>query len=452
MSVPDKYVITQITIGNRIEIEIDDIQFCALFNAKQIISAAFSLEEKYELLLMNFLELEKEVLNITAEFSLFDDREYSEFFDIRVKMNQRVVNFLTSCRLYVDHAKSHIKTCLPESLYIKDEVDSLFNEEFDQYFEYRFCEKLRNHVQHQSLAVHTVSQGSQWQAEHRVETTKIYAFKRHLVEGKSFSKKFLSEMPDKVELISVFKKYIELLSKVHSKIRLLIKEYVELSRSEIESHISQYALQNNGDAIGLAAIHYKVDENEKWDKHKIVPLFLDWDDVRIKLERKNSKLVKFSHRKIESVNEMPGVLQNQIRAVAEAVRKVIESIPVDKRDIGLKRFPSGACGHASVILGQYLTETLNIDFDYCSGILIGESDQTSHAWLQNDDFIVDITADQFDCIDVKTWVTIKSNWHKRFNGKALHKAKFEYYDKGALMPLEPFYLNIKHLIDKELKG
>ncbi|MFT7371843.1 MAG: hypothetical protein ACI9T9_000522 [Oleiphilaceae bacterium] len=417
MSASDKYVITQETIGNRIEIEIDDIQFCALFNAKQTLSAAFSLEEKYELLLMNFLELEKEVLNNTAEYSLFDAREYSEFFDIRVKMNQRVVNFLTSCRLYVDHAKSHIKTCLSQSIFIKDDEDSLFNEEFDQYFEYRFCEKLRNHVQHQSLAVHTVSQGGQWHGEHRVETTRIYTLKNQLVEGKSFSKKFLCEVPDKVELISVFKKYIELLSNVHSKIRFLIKEYVEISRSEIESHISQYALQNNGDAIGLAAIHYKVDENGRLDKHKIVPLFLDWDDVRIKLECKNSKLVKFSYRKIESVNEMPDVLQNQIRAVAEAVRKVIQSIPIDDRYPGLKRFPSGACGDASVILGQYLIETLNIDLDYYSGSLIGEAILTSHAWLQNDEFIVDITADQFDGIDIKTWVTINSNWHKRFNGK-----------------------------------
>ena len=70
MSAAERFVITQEIIGKRVEIEIDDVKFCELFEAKETLSAAFSLEEKYELLLMNFLELEKEVLNNSAEHSL----------------------------------------------------------------------------------------------------------------------------------------------------------------------------------------------------------------------------------------------------------------------------------------------------------------------------------------------------------------------------------------------
>ena len=451
MSAAERFVITQDIIGKRAEIDIDDVKFCELYEAKEVLSAAFALEEKYELLLMNFLELEKEVLGNSAEYSLFDQREYSDFFDIRLKINRRVVNFLTSCRLYVDHAKKHIRNCLPETVDLKDQVNHLFNEEFDQYFEYRFCEKLRNHVQHQSLAVHTVTQGGMWKNDQRVETTKVYALRSELQHSDSFNKKYLSEMPDKVELISVFKKYIELLSNIHSKSRNLIKASVQSARCTIEEVIANYSSHNDGDVIGLSATHYKNAENGKQEKLKTVPILLEWDDVRIKLEKKNGQLLKFSHRKVESVDEKPNVLQNRIRIIAEITRKAIENFPKDKRDVGLQRFPHGSCGHATAILGQCLKDFLGIEFDYVAGQFKEKDNSPSHAWLQNKDFIIDITADQFEEIDIKVWVTSKSKWHQNLEGKVLHKATFEDYDKGALMPLEPFYEILKAIIVSNLE-
>lgn len=450
MSAAERFVITQEIIGKRVEIDIDDVKFCELFEAKETLSAAFSLEEKYELLLMNFLELEKEVLNNSAEHSLFDQREYSDFFDIRLKINRRVVNFLTACRLYVDHAKKHIRTCLPQSVTLKDDVNHLFNEEFDQHFEYRFCEKLRNHVQHQSLAVHTLTQGSMWINDQRVETTKVYSLKSELQYSDSFNQKYLSEMPDKVELISVFKKYIEVLSNIHIKSRKLIKESVQFARSLIEKNITNYSSHNEGDVIGLSATHYKLDESGKRYKLNRVPLLLEWDDVRIKLEKKNGQLLKFSHRKVESVDERPDVLQNRIRIIAQVTRKAIENYPKAKRDTGLQSFPNGACGHASAILGQCLKDFLDIEFDYVAGKFKEKENFPSHAWLQNEDFIVDITADQFEDIDIKVWVTSKSKWHQDLEGKRLHAATFEDYDKGAMVPIAPFYGQLKDTIEEEL--
>ena len=451
MSTTERFVITQDMIGKRVEIDIDDVKFCELYEAKETLSAAFSLEEKYELLLMNFLELEKEVLGNSAEYSLFDQREYSDFFDIRLKINRRVVNFLTSCRLYVDHAKKHIRACLPESVTLKDQINHLFNEEFDQHFEYRFCEKLRNHVQHQSLAVHTVTQGGMWINDQRVETTRVYSLKSELQNSDSFSKKYLSEMPEKVELISVFKKYVEILSNIHNKSRNLIKEPVQLARSTIEESITNYSTQNDGDVIGLSASHYKTDSNSEQDQLKRVPLLLEWDDVRIKLEKKNGPLLKFSHRKVESVDEKPDVLQSRIRTIAEVTRKAIENYPKAKINVGLQRFPQGTSGHASAILGQCLKDFLDIEFDYVVGQFNEKENSPSHAWLQNKDFIVDITADQFDEFESPILVTTNSPWHKSLNGKTLHPATIENYDKGALVPLKPFYLKVKELLDEEAK-
>ena len=53
----------------------------------------------------------------------------------------------------------------------------------------------------------------------------------------------------------------------------------------------------------------------------------------------------------------------------------------------------------------------------------------SHAWLQNKEFIVDITADQFEDIYIKVWVTSQSKWHQGLDGTKVHAASFECYDK-----------------------
>lgn len=150
------YKLRKMILASNIEIEISESDFLQLKTSRDCLLGALAIEEKYELLVANFIDLEKECLNITCESMLRNNDEYSDFFDIRIRLNRRVVNLLTASRLYMDHLSQHVKTCL---LNETANVKSLFSSEYDGCFEYRFMEALRNYVQHRGLAVHSSQLG-----------------------------------------------------------------------------------------------------------------------------------------------------------------------------------------------------------------------------------------------------------------------------------------------------
>lgn len=58
----------------------------------------------------------------------------------------------------------------------------------------------------------------------------------------------------------------------------------------------------------------------------------------------------------------------------------------------LQSFPRGCCGVVSELLGDYLNAQLGLQVEY----VCGEQDGGSHAWLELNGVVIDITGDQFD--------------------------------------------------------
>lgn len=285
--------------GNYPEIEIDEVKFCSIVNARNILSAAMAVEEKYELLISNYIELEKEVLTATADNMINRDKDYSDFFDVRLLFNRRLVNLLTSSRLYIDQIQQHIKACLPNNLDASISVKEFFSQEYDSHFEYQFMEALRNFVQHRGLAVHSTNHSSRWTSlkdgglmEFRI---KLFTNKAEVDNDKAFKKAVSKIMPEKVELLSTARRYIESLNHCHIQIRELISESVSDAREIIESVIREYGEVNNGDCNGLMALKFKKSSphNELVDK---ISIMLDWDNVRLELVNKNQKLTNLNKR------------------------------------------------------------------------------------------------------------------------------------------------------------
>ncbi|WP_447077369.1 hypothetical protein [Vibrio alginolyticus] len=273
-------------LGSFPEIEISNEQFQSLYQSAEVLKAAMAIEEKYELVISNFLDLEKDSLAVSSDYMVRRSNNYSEFFDIRSTFNRRIVNLLTSTKLYIDQIQQHVKICNPElTACVKNE----FSKEYDTLFEYRFMEALRNYVQHRGLAVHLVSHPAKWieDDESLLEfQTKIYTQKTNLEGDKAFKKSVALEMPDKVELILSSRKYISAFSRVHSFIRSNIDTVVKSSRDLIESTINQYQDINDGESIGLCAVSFEADGRLD-NIIERVPLFLSWDDVRIELTNRN---------------------------------------------------------------------------------------------------------------------------------------------------------------------
>lgn len=93
--------------------------------------------------------------------------------------------------------------------------------------------------------------------------------------------------------------------------------------------------------------------------------------------------------------------------IATAVRRALDGCP--RSELPWANFPRGACGDVSLILGQLLDDEGIKGFQYICGNKYEPF--SSHGWLQHGEWIVDITADQFDDVNDSVIVTDKSEWH-----------------------------------------
>lgn len=290
-------------LGSFPKISIDEIRFLKLKASKEILSEALAIEEKYEIIISNYLDLEKESNNLSLNAMVCNHTEYSDFFDERLKINICMVNFLTSVRLYKDSLGGHVSTCLPLDKNIEPHIKNLFSIEYDKNFEFRFLEALRNYTQHKATPVHSVSTNGK-----KIDTNdfllefsmSFYTLKDILAESGSFKNKILLEMPDKVDLLLATRVYIESISFVHSKARELLLESVKDAKEFLEKAIGEYKMLHPSSTVALKA--FKLDGEDKIDR---VSLFLEWDSVRIRLEKRNKKLTKFSKRYVTGQAQKP---------------------------------------------------------------------------------------------------------------------------------------------------
>lgn len=99
---------------------------------------------------------------------------------------------------------------------------------------------------------------------------------------------------------------------------------------------------------------------------------------------------------------MESILEQHIIDDIYVIRKTLESF--DKSDFHSNSsfyhcstgFPTGCCGDTTNLLGLYLKQKYDISTEYVSATGLGDNQDQSHAWLTCGDFIVDITADQFN--------------------------------------------------------
>lgn len=277
------------------EIEISGDEYSRLETARKVLSNALAIEEKYEIVVANFLELEMQLLHAAATDTVRTTLSYAEFFELRSVLNIRLVNLLSSVRLYLDQLPQHVGDCIPENTNARYLVKAQCSREYDEHFEYRFMEALRNHVQHRGIPIHLIRQDARWTSigdggllEFTVD---IAAQRSYLEEDEKFKKAVLDEISADVDLKAASRCYIESVSAINELARESIAESVKCARRTIEAARERYAEVWADSLVGIAAVAVN---NER--QVSSVPLLLDWDDVRIELQRRNTQLKNLRKR------------------------------------------------------------------------------------------------------------------------------------------------------------
>lgn len=289
------YVLKILVLGSTPEVPISESDYQALGTATKVLNDAFYLEEKYEILISNYEEFERAILESINSSMIRQIRGYEEFFEEKLALNIKLINLLTSTRLYIDSASSHAEKCVGADSEISSKIKQIFSTEYDSNYNYQFMEQLRNHVQHCGLAIHKLSMRSKWSGSDQNRKLEysidLSCDKEKLTKDKSFKKRVLENFSEEISLKTTTRSYIESISKIHQELRELIKTSVLLARKEVENAHHKYSCHYSEKLTGLAA--YKKDKSKYLDK---IPLLLDWDDVREKLLLRNHPLINQSKK------------------------------------------------------------------------------------------------------------------------------------------------------------
>ena len=301
---PMKYLVRKQVLAPVPEYAISREEFHKAQRSQSTLRNALSIEEKYEILLSNFIEFEQTALTQVLSNAVRDLDTYDEFFENRVALNARLVNFLSAARLYLDQLPQHmIGETADESHARKERLKAKCADQYDAHFEYRFMEALRNYVQHRGIPIHLTTYQSRWQdgPDHRYMefSIRLVATREKLREDGRFKANILAEMPLEVEIPHALRQYVEAISEIHCFARGTIQAEVVGARDYVESLHARYAQLYDKSLATLSAI--ELDDDQRLIKS--VPLGLEWDDVRIGLQKRNRKLANLTKRSVVSMTQ-----------------------------------------------------------------------------------------------------------------------------------------------------
>ena len=281
--------------GDYPEVKLNKKEYESILKARTTLSHGLAMEEKYEILISNYLEFEQEILMHASRLMLRLPDGYGDFFNLRTSLNRRLVNLLTAARLYSDQLQQHVKGTIPDPQNATKNIKKLFSKEYDSSLEYRFMEALRNYVQHRGIPVHwaqfTTSSEVSGDKRKPVFSMELASQKKHLKDDPNFKKAILKEIPEEVDLKMAARVYIESFSRIQSEVRNLVEQDMADSRLLLKKAIASYRQVYKKRIIVLYAIRF-----DKTNLVESVPLLLDWDDVRIKLSKRNRQLVNLRNR------------------------------------------------------------------------------------------------------------------------------------------------------------
>ena len=268
--------------------EISEQEFLKIRQANIVLKNARALEEIYEIVVIAYKDFEKKIFEFSLNNMIYIFSNHEDLSNTFISINAKLLNLLSSVTMYTDQSVHYVKNCFFEVENLNN-LESFFTTEYDNNIEYQFMEALRNYVQHRGLPTHLVKYPSRWTSidedgllEYSLEFS---SFKDRLMKDKKMKKKVLINLGDEIDLKMSTRSYVESISNIHYSLRQIIKDSVTDCRNIIETIHNDYIYFFKGRMSSVQAC--KIDGQKLVES---VPLLLEWDDIRIKLQKKNRKL------------------------------------------------------------------------------------------------------------------------------------------------------------------
>ena len=279
----ERYWLYRRDIGPQNKIQIGEERYSALAAARSTLVDAGAFEQKYELLLGNYLAFESWASSCSMRTAVEFDHSYDGAARIISEANRHIMNFLSSSRAYIDQIQQDFRH-LPFPIPFGDQAKVRLALAYDGSKEYRFLEALRNFVQHRSLPVHMITPDVRSRDPGTWSESVVFTCLRENIEALGgFKTTVLEETEPKVDLRSAVRQFMMALSQAHIDLRRVVAPDIDVARALFAAAIEDFKSLNSDGATGLATFR----EPENGEPVGVVTVLLDWDDVRINLAKKN---------------------------------------------------------------------------------------------------------------------------------------------------------------------
>jgi hypothetical protein len=277
---PERHLITRHLLGFADNIEITAQDYDRVVTSKRRLLMMLNIEEKFLVLVENYADYERALLDLTLSSMLKLDMEWSSVRDDVEVVNRRLANLLTASRMYIDQIKQDVQEVCDDDSEVEDEIDTAFAQQYDSRLGYRVMEALRNYVQHRNLPVGRIS----YRADH-VERKGAAPLTRHAVivsldtdrlrDDGGFKASVLKELSAKrhVAITPLVRDYLDGLAATHQVVRTKTVDQVDDCETVLEDVVQQ-ARTRFGDTSGLCVVR---EAGEDWlEEHEI------FDDIAIR--------------------------------------------------------------------------------------------------------------------------------------------------------------------------
>lgn len=276
------YILTRIVMGGpHPELKLSEEDFFSIVEAKRGLFTSLWIEEKFGLVLDNYLEFEVELLEQSLRVAVFREFAYSSAQDRLYTAARRISNLLSSCRAYIDQTHSDLAGIYEGKQDVVDAIRTAFATQYEMRLGYRAMEALRNFSQHRSLPLHGISASySRVDAAtppHRIVSVPQLRVER-LEEDAGFKRTVLAELKATgrkvLDLRPLLREYMQGLAAAHRQVRSLMENDLSRWESTLTVHISRWQQEASDSTIGLAAV-YRDDDGEERDEEELFTEFIE---------------------------------------------------------------------------------------------------------------------------------------------------------------------------------
>jgi hypothetical protein len=295
-----KYKITRAICGQQPSIELTYEEYAHTLEAKRNLWIFLGIEEKLDLLLQNYAEYERTLLDLALHQMICRDLDWSSFrADIQL-VNRRLTNLFSAARLYVDQIKHDLGAVYGQGSEMVSAIKKELSKQYDASLGYRAMEAIRNHIQHRSLVVHRMSYPS------RLENPKVPGGRvrysivpsldtAELEKDRDVKGSVLNELRDRgryVPLTPLVREYIEGLAHIHEVLREMTSADTSVWEAALEN-VQRRAVDVFGENLDGLSV---VAKDEAGRYPEIEAIFDDMGRRRQSLVRRNCHLERLANR------------------------------------------------------------------------------------------------------------------------------------------------------------